>query len=317
MENLELFQREPEFRESLGGRLRGLADQGIFLGTSSWKYEGWMGQIYTRERYYTRGRFSQKKFEEQCLAEYAETFPAVCGDFSFYQFPSESYWQRLFAVAPPHLKFGFKVPEEITVKEWPKHARYGRRAGGDNENFLDAALFANAFARPLEKYGDRVGVMIFEFGTMGKRHYESAAAFAADLGKFLRALPAGWRYAVEVRNKEYLDEPYFEALSRANAAHVFSSWTRMPPLEEQVKLGAAHTADFVVARALLRHGRSYEQAVAEFQPYERIQEANPGAREGLRQLIEKSKQKKQTAFLFVNNRLEGNAPQTIQAVVSD
>jgi hypothetical protein len=120
-----------------------------------------------------------------------------------------------------------------------------------------------------------------------------------------------------VRNKEYLDEPYFDALRAANAAHVFSSWTRMPALEEQAQLAAAHTADFTVARALLRHGRSYEQAVAAFQPYERIQEENPGAREGLKALIEKSKVKKQAAFLFVNNRLEGNAPQTIQAVVSD
>lgn len=317
MENLPLFEAGPTFKEALGARLHSLAEEGIYLGTSSWKYEGWMGQIYTRERYFTRGRFSQKKFDSECLTEYAETFPAVCGDFSFYQFPSEIYWQRLFAAAPPHLKFGFKVPEEITVREWPKHARYGGRAGLENENYLDARLFENAFARPLERYQERVGVMIFEFGTMGRRHYEGAAEFAADLRRFLDALPSGWRYAVEVRNKEYLDEPYFDVLRAINAAHVFSSWTRMPALEEQVRLDAAHTADFTVARALLRHGRSYEQAVAAFQPYQRIQEENPGAREGLKDLMEKSRGKKQTAFLFVNNRLEGNAPQTIQAVVSD
>jgi uncharacterized protein YecE (DUF72 family) len=317
MENLTLFEREPAFKEKLAERLSALAQAGVYLGTSSWKYEGWMGQIYTRERYFTRGRFSQKKFDTECLAEYAETFPAVCGDFSFYQFPSDSYWQRLFAAAPASLLFGFKVPEEITVREWPKHARYGRRAGQPNENYLDARLFENAFARPLEKYAPRVGVLIFEFGTMGKRHYEGASQFAAHLKPFLACLPAGWRYAVEVRNKEYLDEPYFDTLREHNAAHVFSSWTRMPALEEQVRIEAAHTAGFTVARALLRHGRNYEQAVDAFQPYERIQEENPGARDGLRALIERSKQKKQTAFLFVNNRLEGNAPQTIQAVVSD
>ncbi|MBI4892234.1 MAG: DUF72 domain-containing protein [Acidobacteria bacterium] len=316
MENLQLFQSEPGFRELLAARLRTLAEEGIYLGTSSWKYPGWLGQIYTTERYNTRGRFSQKKFEEQCLAEYAETFPAVCGDFSFYQFPSQSYWQRLFSVAPPQLQFAFKVPEEITVREWPKHPRYGRRAGGENESYLDADLFVSAFLRPLERYASQVGVVIFEFGTMGKRHYAGASEFAGDLGRFLSRLPAGWRFAVEVRNKEYLDEPYFEALRNVNAAHVFSSWTRMPPLEEQVRLASAHTANFTVARALLRHGRTYEDAVATFQPYERVQEVNPGAREGLRELIEKSRPKKQTTFLFVNNRLEGNAPQTISAVVS-
>ena len=76
--------------------LKALAAQGIYFGTSSWKYEGWLGSIYTPERYTTRGKFSRRKFEDECLAEYAETFPAVGGDFSFYQFPAPEYWQRLF-----------------------------------------------------------------------------------------------------------------------------------------------------------------------------------------------------------------------------
>ena len=139
--NLSLFPDE----KPLAGPLRSLAARGVYFGTSSWKYEGWLGSIYSPERYNTRGRFSRKKFESECLAEYAETFPIVCGDFSFYQFPSESYWQRLFASAPPTLRFAFKVPEEITVKEWPKHARYGARAGNENESFLNAHLFESAF----------------------------------------------------------------------------------------------------------------------------------------------------------------------------
>jgi len=315
MESLPLFAQPESPRERLAARLAELAAQGIYLGTSSWKYEGWIGQIYTRERYATRGRFSQKKFETECLAEYSEVFPAVGGDFSFYQFPSRDYWRRLFSLASPRLLFGLKVPEEITVKEWPGHARYGGRAGKANEHFLDADLFQRAFLEPLEPYAAQVGVLIFEFGTMGKRHYESVEPFAADLRRFLAALPAGWRYAVEIRNREYLDEPYFDALRGRGAAHVFSSWTRMPPIEEQVKIEAAYTADFLAARALLRHGRTYEQAVKQFEPYDRVQEVNEGARSALRALIERARQRRQMAFLFVNNRLEGNAPSTIQAVV--
>lgn len=314
MESLPLFAEPASPRERLAARLAELAAQGIYLGTSSWKYEGWIGQIYTRERYLARGRFSQKKFETECLAEYAEVFPAVGGDFSFYQFPSRDYWRRLFSLAP-RLLFGLKVPEEITVKEWPGHARYGGRAGKANEHFLDADLFRRAFLEPLEPYAAQVGVLIFEFGTMGRRHYESVEPFAAELRRFLAALPAGWRYAVEIRNKEYLDEPYFDCLRERGAAHVFNAWTRMPPLEEQVKIEAAYTADFLVARALLRHGRTYEQAVARFEPYDRVQEVNEGARSALRALVERARQRRQMAFLFVNNRLEGNAPSTIQAVV--
>ncbi len=54
-------------RAGLASRLRALAQEGIWIGTSSWKYEGWLDQIYTRELYSTRGRFSQKKFQAECL----------------------------------------------------------------------------------------------------------------------------------------------------------------------------------------------------------------------------------------------------------
>jgi uncharacterized protein YecE (DUF72 family) len=210
MEMLPLFD-DPNAnpRSTMAVRLRELAAEGVYWGTSSWKYKGWMGSVYTPERYFTRGRFSRKKFEAECLAEYAETFPAVCGDFSFYQFPSQSFWLRLFAGVPRSLVFAFKVPEEITVKTWPSHARYGARAGSENLSFLDPALFERMFLRALEPYSDRIGVLMFEFGTFPRRQYAAAEPFVQDLARFLGALPRGWRYAVEVRNKELLDTPYF------------------------------------------------------------------------------------------------------------
>ena len=40
-----------------------LAQEGVFIGTSSWKYPGWLGQLYTKDRYVWRGRFSEARFE--------------------------------------------------------------------------------------------------------------------------------------------------------------------------------------------------------------------------------------------------------------
>ena len=66
-----------------------LASQNIWIGTSSWKYDGWLDQIYSRERYVTRGRFSKKRFEAECLCGIRRNISrSVCGDFSFYQFPT-------------------------------------------------------------------------------------------------------------------------------------------------------------------------------------------------------------------------------------
>jgi uncharacterized protein YecE (DUF72 family) len=287
----------------------------VWIGTSSWKYDGWLGQVYTGERYATRGRFSRKRFETTCLGEYAETFPIVCGDFSFYQFPSEDYWRRLFGSAPADLLYAFKVPEQITAKTFPAHARYGARAGEPNERFLDAALFKDAFLRPLEAYRRQVAVLIFEFGTFSRKSYAQLRDFLAELDRFLGEIPGDFRYSVEIRNPELLRPEYFDCLRGHGVAHVFNAWTRMPELSAQIGIPEAFTADFSVTRALLRRGRTYEQAVTRFSPYQQAQEPHPEAREALRAVISRSVAARQAAFIFVNNRLEGNAPQTIEALI--
>ncbi|HSW49443.1 MAG TPA: DUF72 domain-containing protein [Bryobacteraceae bacterium] len=318
MSTPSLFDPPPAFdRGRLAAALRKLAAEGVWIGTSSWKYEGWMGQIYSRERYLTRGRFSKRYFESACLGEYAETFPIVCGDFSFYQFPSEEYWRRLFHSAPESLQYAFKVPENITVKMFPAHARYGRHAGEENGSYLDAALFRDAFLGPLEPYRRQVAALIFEFGTFSKRSYPGAGEFLADLDRFLAAIPPGWRYSVEIRNPEYLGPDYFACLRAHGVAHVFNGWTRMPEIGRQIKEPGSSTTGFSVCRALLARGRSYENAVKTFSPYAKVQEPNPEARQAMRSLIARAREQQEPAFVFVNNRLEGNAPETIQAVVED
>jgi uncharacterized protein YecE (DUF72 family) len=316
MPQLTLFQQEdrPPQAARLGPWLKALASQGIYFGTSSWKYEGWVGSVYSPDRYRVRGRFSPRKFEAECLAEYAETFPAVCGDFSFYRFPSPDYWRRLFGGVPASLQFAFKVPEEITVAAWPRHARYGSRAGEVNASFLDAGLFERQFAGALEPYQDRVATLIFEFGTIPRSVFATAGEFSGRLESFLEALPGGYRYAVEVRNPEYLVPGYFATLRRRGVAHVFNAWTRMPVLADQAALANAFTADFTVARALLRAGRTYEQAVSRFSPYRSLGEPDPNTRDALVRIADRARRCGPRAFLFVNNRLEGHAPSTIEAV---
>src|SRR4051794_40294584 len=209
----------PEFEDDrppqaarLAPKLRALAQHGIYFGTSSWKYAGWLGSVYSAGRYQTRGKHSKKKFEETCLAEYAATFPTVCGDFAFYQFPSAEYWSRLFDTTPPGFLFAFKVPEDITVATWPNHPRLGARAGEKNEHFLNAGLFDRQFGRLLLPHQCRVATLIFEFGTFSKSTFPSPGDFFARLDPFLAALPEGFRYAVEIRNAEYLIPDYLDLL---------------------------------------------------------------------------------------------------------
>jgi uncharacterized protein YecE (DUF72 family) len=318
--NLSLFEDpeaapEPATRQFLRERLGQLRAEGVWIGTSSWKYEGWLGQIYTPERYQTRGKLSQKRFEETCLAEYAEVFPIVCGDFSFYQFPTPDFWRKLFTTAPPGLRFAFKVPEEITVRVWPQHARYGAKAGFDNEAFLNAAYFRAGFTDLLIPYSDRIAALIFEFSPMPRFTLADPSDFLDPLDAFLTTLPADFRYGVEIRNPELFTPAYLQLLAAHRTAHVFNAWTRMPELAVQLDTPGAFTTDFSIVRALLKQGRPYEQAVQMFSPYRSIQDPYPAGRAALRKAISQARIRKQPSFLFVNNRFEGNAPGTIEAVL--
>ncbi len=199
----------------------------------------------------------------------------------------------------------------MTAEVFPKHARYGPRAGLRNESFLNADAFSALFLDPLRPHASRVSVLMFEFGARGA----SPREFVDALDPFLARLPEGFRYAVEVRNREYLQPRYFDALRARGVAHVLNAWTRMPPLAQQVSLPTP--ADFTVVRALLREGRAYEDAVARFQPYNKIVEENPETRDALREWIRRMREERRASYIFVNNRLEGNAPETIQAVAGE
>ncbi len=299
--------------------MREWAGRGVYFGTSSWKYAGWLGQIYARERYLTRGRFSPRQFEQRCLEEYVETFPTVCGDFSFYQFYRAEYWQKLFAQVPATFKFGFKAPEDITTPRFSQQARYGPKAGQENPDFLNAGRFTAEFLDRLAPWRQQVGYIVLEFPQFHRATAESNARFLEQLDGFLGQLPAGWPLGVEMRTKSLLGPDYFACLRRHGVAHVFNSWTHMPAIGGQLDLPDVLTAGFVVARVLLKPGRAYEQAVQAFQPYDAVRDPYPEGYRDVASLVRRARQStpKRDAFIAVNNRFVGNAPLAISAILDE
>ena len=304
-------------REQLKQSAVKLAASGVFVGTSSWKYPGWRGMLYDESRYLWRGKVAESRFEKNCLTEYGEVFKTVCVDAAYYAFPSVKYLEGLAGQVPLDFQFGFKVTDEITVKRFPNLPRFGHRAGGKNENFLNADAFDRGFLTPCETIRPRVGLLMFEFSRFYPSDYERGQDFLSDLELFLAKLPKGWPYGIELRNKHWLKPEYFDCLSRHNVAHVFNSWTEMPAIGEQMALPGSRTnSDLVAARFLLKPGRRYEDAVKSFQPYDKAKEVNDEARKAGGALIKEGKSTpKRKTFIFVNNRLEGNALQTIHAML--
>lgn len=309
----------PFNRASIQTTVAQLAKQGVYIGTSSWKYEGWFGQLYTPARYEYRGKVAKTRFERECLKEYAEVFKTVCVDAAYYTFPSQKYLEGLAALVPDDFRFAFKVTDEITVKKFPKLDRFGDRAGKLNENFLNADLFASAFLTSCEHIRPHVGLLMFEFSRFWPSDYQHGRDFVADLDKFLGNLPKGWPYGIEMRNANWLREEYFSCLSRHGVTHVLNSWDAMPPVSEQIALPGCRTnPKRMAARFLLKPGRDYQAAVDEFGPYEKVQEVYPEARKAGAQLIEEGvRVPDRETYIYVNNRLEGNAPETIEAMTED
>jgi uncharacterized protein YecE (DUF72 family) len=295
-----------------------LAARGVFIGNSSWKYPGWLGQLYTQARYEYRGKPAKTRFERDCLVEYAEVFKTVCVDAAYYDFPRREHLRKLAGAVPEDFRFGFKVTDAVTLGRFPNLPRFGIRAGTKNDDFLNADLFASAFLQPCEAIREKVGVLMFEFSRFYPSDYSHGRDFVAELDGFLGKLPAGWPYAVEMRNKHWLQPDYFQCLSRHKVAHVFNSWADMPPVGEQLALaGSITNPELVGARFLLKPGRKYQEAVDLFSPYDKIKEPCEEARAAGAHLIRRALADSafRKLFLYVNNRLEGNALLTLMAMV--
>ncbi len=297
-----------------------LARQGVYLGTSSWKYTGWRGQLYDESRYIWRGRFSEARLEKYCLVEYGQVFKTVCVDAAYYKFPERAFLEQLAADVPPDFRFAFKVTDQITIKRFSNLPRFGPRAGMANQDFLNANLFQSSFLEPCTPWRDRIGLLIFEFSRFYAEDFERGRDFLEMLDDFLGKLPAGWPYGIEIRNRNFLQPEYFSMLRRHQVAHIYSSWQDMPSLEEQWDtVGSRTHPDLVGARLLLRPGRRYEEAVKFFSPYDRVKDPYPEGRRAAVRIINQTR--KQGAggktFIYVNNRFEGNALETLSALVEE
>ncbi|GEP44664.1 hypothetical protein BGE01nite_39550 [Brevifollis gellanilyticus] len=298
-----------------------LAEQNVYVGTSSWKYPGWSGLLYDEQRYLYRGKFTKSRFERDCLEEYAQVFRTVCVDAGYYQFPSPDYIRGLCDQVPEGFRFSFKVTDEITARTFPNLPRHGKKMGQRNPHFLNAELFRAAFLDSMERHREKIGVLMFEFSHFHPRDFDRGREFVEMLDAFLGQLPPGWQYGVEVRNKSLLQPEYFAMLARHGVTHVMNNWTHMPTVNEQMQMpGVLSAGDFTAARFLLRPGRTFEQAVKLFEPYNATKDINEEAREAAAEIIRMraeaaEKAKTRPTYLYCNNRLEGNALFLILAVL--
>lgn len=277
----------------------------VLFGTSTWTYPGWTGLVYHRA-------YPKSAPAARMLQEYARfpLFRTVGIDSSFYRPPSPQTLTSYARALPEGFPCVSKVWEQITI-----HTHSGQRdgpRGQRNPDFLNADRFLAEMYEPyLSHFRRHMGPFVFEFQASRLESED----FVNRLDGFFDRLPRDGQYAVEVRNEEYLTPAYFAVLREHGVAHVFNSWTRMPTIGTQLDLPGSVTSSFILARALLRPGRTYDEAVDAFAPYDRIREPNPELRWDIARLIDRAQVMRVPAYILVNNRAEGSAPRTIMEIV--
>ncbi len=297
---VDIEQRE------LGTRL----PESVRLGTMSWSFPGWRGLVYGPDA-------PVKRLANEGLTAYAQhpLLGAVEIDRSYYEPLSVDVLRRFAAQVPEGFRFLVKAHEDCTVRRFPSHPRYGKKRGENNPRYFDASYAAEAVVGPVvEGLGAKLGALVFQ---CPPEEVDSPRAFAQRLCTFLKGLPAGVPYAVELRNRKLLTPGYTAALAETGAVHCHNAWSHMPSILEQARQVPPAARRPLIVRWLLRHGDEYGVARERFSPFNRIAAEDLTTREAIARLVSKAVQHGVSAFVLINNKAEGCAPESVFRLAQD
>ena len=232
----------------------------LLLGTQGFAFDDWVGPFYpagTRKTAY--------------LEQYARHFATVEIDSTFYGSPRAQVVQGWRERTPDGFRFAAKFPKLIT------HDKKLQGAQGD----------AEAFVGTMQALGDKLAVLTLQFA------YDFTPDHRDELETFLAALPKGPRYAVELRNRGWLNPDLGERLSQHNVALVLQDLHYMPKLDWI-------TADFTVIRWLGRR--------QDIQAFDRIQIDRTAVLEKWAERVSRFLDDGVDVYGYFNNHFAGHSP---------
>jgi uncharacterized protein YecE (DUF72 family) len=300
----------------------------VFLGTASDRYAGWLGQIYSEERYTDRitrrkKTLGKKSFVEEVLPvdsveEYFQHFPVLELDFTFYRLlleedgrpsPNSHVLQKYRQYLKENDKVILKVPQAICAqKVW----RGGKFV--ENNSYLNQDIFTRQFYDPaITILGPFLTGLIFEQEYQRKKDRSSPKELAAELDLFFEKIPKDDRYHLELRTEPYLAAPVFKVMEKHGVGQVLSHWTWLPSLGEQfAKAGRKffNSGGQSIIRLMTPRGTRYEEAYGQAHPFKALVPSmlQPSMVEDTAELMWEAIDDNIRINIIVNNRAGGNAP---------
>jgi len=268
---------------------------GLRLGTSSWAFPGWQGQVW-------KDRLPSEALSAHGLTAYAQhpLLRTVSIDSSYYTLPAEGRFATYAAQVPDDFRFVVKAPAVVGT---------ARLRGETNPHALDPAWVEDRFLPRLLELGDRLGAVLLQIppqpgDAFGDRVFHRLAS--------VLALPIPW--VVEVRTRSWFREDLGRVLADTGAAPCLSIHHALPDLRTQWRVLGVNQASALHIRWNLAPGRRYEQAKRAFAPFDRLAAPDLEHRGQLAKAIHWALEREKAAWVIANNKAEGCAPATLVAL---
>ena len=266
------------------------------LGTSSWTFPGWQGIVFA-------GRHSTEALARDGLWAYARhpLLRTVGVDRTYYAPVTTDVLRAYAEQVPQDFRFLVKMWEGVLS---PVEGRTGEA----RLEFLDAQVAVDRCVRPfLDGLGEKGGVLLMQFPPLPLRTMGGVRPAIAQMDRFFAALPANVPLAVEIRNREFFCDEWFEVLADRNVVHCVNSHPSVPRVGQQAQWLQRFPQSRLVVRWMLAHGRTYSEAKDEFAPFHQLVAPDDVTREELVELL-LSQAPAKDLLVIINNKAEGSSP---------
>ncbi len=255
----------------------------ILIGCSGWSYADWEGPFYP-----------EGMASGDYLGWYADRFPIVEVDSTFYRVPSKGMVEGWRRKTPAEFKFALKVPQVIT------HQKQLRGCEADVDEFVASIL-------PL---GEKLSSALLQLGYFNRGAFASLDDFLGVLDPFL----AHWPHdrvplAVEVRNPRWVGPQLAEVLRDHHAALTLTEQSWMPRPAKVLEMINPVTGPLGFVR-LLGDREAIEKVTTRWDKVvvDRSSELTETAG------VIQSMAEEVPVTVFVNNHYAGHSPSTAKAL---
>lgn len=250
----------------------------IAIGTCAWSFDDWRGVFYPE--HLPAG---------ERLAFYAQHFPSVEVDSTFYHPPAAHVAQHWAEATPPHFLFSAKLPREIT------HER----------GLRESTALVREFVESLKPLGEKLGCVLVQLPPYFTPERDEHA-----LRDFVRHLPPGARFAIEFRDPDWHHPRIVHLLSDHGVCWAWNDTSATEHASEAAFGSWPHTTDFLYVRMLGDLETKYAPDGARVHHYRKLSWPRDDSLDNWVEKVRAHPSQVKRAFLYVNNHFEGFAPAT-------